>query len=107
LVIIKHSFELYINLFFMKISSSLGNFKIIQTAQNKDELLLLGSWKDLVRLFDSSRAFLVNRTENTFGVYLCKQECADFLGKMLQQIDYNEWDDLKMDSSFFEKRYLA
>ncbi|SFO19268.1 hypothetical protein SAMN04488519_104235 [Algoriphagus ornithinivorans] len=91
----------------MKISSAVGEFKILQTVKNRDELLVLGSWNDLVRLFDSSRTFLVNRTENLFGLYLCKQECADFLTKILQQIDNQDSEDFRIEKSLTEKRYLA
>lgn len=91
----------------MKISSAIGEFKIIQTLKNRDELLVLGSWKDLVKLFDSSRTFLVNKSEGLFGIYLCKQECAEFLTNILKNIDYHEWEDFRMESVFKETRYLA
>ncbi|WP_026956396.1 hypothetical protein [Algoriphagus vanfongensis] len=91
----------------MKISSTFGNFRIIQTIQNKDQLLVIGTWADLVKLFDSGRTFLVNKPEQLFGVYLCKQECAEFLVKLLQDIDYKEFEKLKMEQNLFDKHYLA
>lgn len=91
----------------MKISSQFGNFKIIQTIKDRDELLVLGNWTDLVKLFDSKRTFRVNEQENLFGIYVCKQECAEFLAKMLQKIDYHEWEDFRLDTKLSEKRYLA
>ncbi|MGM0944765.1 MAG: hypothetical protein ACQEW9_06225 [Bacteroidota bacterium] len=91
----------------MKISSALGDFKIIQTLKNRDELLVLGCWQDLVKLFDSSRAFLVNKNEGLFGIYLCKQECAEFLTNILKHIDYHEWEDFRMENVFKDNRYLA
>ncbi|MEB2774783.1 hypothetical protein SYJ56_05665 [Algoriphagus sp. D3-2-R+10] len=88
----------------MKISSVQGNFKVIQTIKNRDELLVLGSWKDLVRLFDSSRTFLVNRSESLFGIYLCKQECAEFMNKIVQDIDYHEWEDFKINKFYYPEQ---
>jgi len=83
----------------MKITSSKGNFKIIQTKKNHDELLILGSWSDIVRHFGSSRAFLINRKESSFGIYVCKQECAEFMSKLIQDMDSNDWEDLTLDYS--------
>ena len=91
----------------MKISSLQGNFKIIQTIKNRDELLVLGSWKDLVRMFDSSRTFLVNRSESLFGIYLCKQECAEFMNKIIKEIDYHEWEDFKIDIPNYQNQLQA
>ncbi|MCE7055128.1 hypothetical protein LZF95_10615 [Algoriphagus sp. AGSA1] len=85
----------------MRISSLKGNFKVIQTIKNRDELLVLGSWSDLIRVFDSSRAFLVNNQESLFGIFLCKQECVDFLAKIIQEIDYHEWEDFTLASPVF------
>ncbi len=81
----------------MKIASSNGNFKIIQTIKNRDELLILGTWTNLVKHFGSARTFLVNQKESLFGIYVCKQECSEFMTKLIQDIDYHEWEDLKMD----------
>tara|TARA_R110002126_G_scaffold120755_4_gene261968 strand:+ start:155 stop:433 length:279 start_codon:yes stop_codon:yes gene_type:complete len=81
----------------MKINCSKGNFKIIQTKANQDELLVLGSWLDLVRCFGSTRVFLINQKESTFGIYVCKQECADFMSKLIQDMDSNNWEDFTMD----------
>jgi hypothetical protein len=86
----------------MKIISAQGNFKIIQTIKNRDELLVLSSWTNLVKHFGSERPFMLNQKESVFGIYICKQECSDFMSKLIQDIDYHEWEDLKMD--FTENR---
>ncbi|WP_373400458.1 hypothetical protein V8V91_13020 [Algoriphagus halophilus] len=91
----------------MKISTSKGNFKIIQTVKNQDELLILGSWNDLVNNFESSRVFLVNKPDSLFGIYVCKQECTDFLGELLLSINYNEWEDFKLGEMNSYRTYLA
>ena len=91
----------------MKISSLQGDFKVIQTIKNRDELLVLGYWKDLVSKFESSRAFLVNRNESLFGIYLCKQECVEFLNRIIQDIDYHEWDGLKVQKPIFNNQFQA
>ncbi|WP_339874804.1 hypothetical protein [uncultured Algoriphagus sp.] len=91
----------------MKISSYQGNFKVIQTIKNRDELLVLGSWKDLVRMFDSSRTFLVNKSESLFGIYLCKQECAEFVNRIIKDIDYHEWEDFKVDKTVYQSLFQA
>jgi hypothetical protein len=91
----------------MKISSLQGNFKVIQTIKNRDELLVLGSWKDLVRIFDSSRTFLVNKNESLFGIYLCKKECAEFMNKIIQDIEYHEWEDFKVEKSIYINQFQA
>lgn len=91
----------------MKISTSNGDFKIIQTVKNQDELLILGSWSDIVKNFESTRAFLVNKSEGLFGIYVCKQECNDFLSNLLFSIDYNEWEDFKMEKITSFRSYLA
>ena len=82
----------------MKISSLQGN---------KDELLVLGSWKDLVRIFDSSRAFLIDKSNSLFGIYLCKQECAEFLNKLIHDIDCNEWEDFRVEKSTLQNQIQA
>ncbi|PZX59805.1 hypothetical protein LV84_01014 [Algoriphagus ratkowskyi] len=91
----------------MKISSLQGEFKVIQTIKNRDELLVLGSWKDLVQMFDSSRTFLVNKSESLFGIYLCKQECAEFMNKIIQGIDYHEWEDFKIEKPIYQNQIQA
>ncbi|MEP1257836.1 hypothetical protein [Algoriphagus sp.] len=91
----------------MKISSLQGDFKVIQTIKNRDEVLVLGSWKDLVRMFDSSRTFLVNKSEALFGIYLCKQECAEFMNKIIQDIDYHEWEDFKIEKPIYQNQFQA
>lgn len=91
----------------MKISSPTGDFKIIQTIKNRDELLILGSWQNLVKVFDSNRTFLVNKNESLFGIYLCKQECAEFMNKIIQEIDYHEWEDFKIDKPSYQNQFQA
>ncbi|MBN3581130.1 hypothetical protein JYB64_01950 [Algoriphagus aestuarii] len=91
----------------MKITSSKGNFKIIQTIKNRDELLILGTWPDISKLFDSSRTFLVNKAEGLFGIYICKQECQDFISHLMLEIDYNEWEDFRMEEITSMNRHLA
>ena len=91
----------------MKISTPKGNFKIIQTIKNRDELLVLGSWTDIVNSFESKRAFLVNKAEGLFGIYLCKQECNSFIAKLMQGIDYNEWEDFRLEEQNSFQKYLA
>lgn len=91
----------------MKISSLQGDFKIIQTTKNRDELLVLGSRKDLVRIFDSSRTFLVTRNESLFGIYLCKQECAEFMNRIIQEIDCLKWEDFKVHKPIFNNQFQA
>mgnify|MGYP006205758671 CR=1 FL=1 len=91
----------------MKISSLNGSFKIIQTVKNQDELLVLGSWSDLVKIFDSKRTFCVNRKDGLFGIYLCKQECADLMVYLVQHIDYHEWEDFALEKVAPPSRILA
>ncbi|PZX46364.1 hypothetical protein [Algoriphagus chordae] len=91
----------------MKISSPIGDFKIIQTIKNRDELLILGSWQNLVKAFDSSRTFLVNRNDSLFGIYVCKQECAEFMNKIIQDIDYHEWEDFKIEKPIYQNQFQA
>lgn len=90
----------------MKISSLNGTFKIIQTVKNQDELLVLGAWADLVKIFDSKRTFCVDRKEGLFGIYLCKQECADLMVHLVQTIDYHEWEDFALERTA-TSRFLA
>lgn len=91
----------------MKITSPKGNFKIIQTIKNRDELLILGSWNDIVKQFESERTFLVNKSEGLFGIYLCKKECNEFISQLMMSIDYNEWEDFRTEEATSFKRYLA
>jgi hypothetical protein len=91
----------------MKITCSKGNFKIIQTKMNQDELLVLGSWSDIVRHFGSIRVFLINREESTFGIYVCKQECAEFMSKLIQDLDSNNWEDFTMDFAIRNLKNLS
>ncbi len=82
----------------MNITTSRGSYQIIQTVKNQDELLILANWMDLARLFDSKRIFLVNKKESLFGIYLCKQECAQKLFELIKNIDYKDWDHLNLDN---------
>jgi hypothetical protein len=91
----------------MKITSSKGNFTIIQTKKNHDELLVLGSWMDIVRQFGSSRAFLINQKESSFGIYVCKQECAEFMSKLIQDMDCNDWQDFTVDFEVRKSQNLS
>jgi uncharacterized phage-like protein YoqJ len=91
----------------MKITSPKGNFKIIQMIKNRDELLILGSWNDIVKQFESERTFLVNKTEGLFGIYLSKKECNEFISQLMMSIDYNEWEDFRMEEVTSFKRYIA
>lgn len=91
----------------MKVISSKGNFKIIQTKKNQDELLILGTWMDIVRHFGSTRAFLINLEESSFGIYVCKQECAEFMSKLIQDLDSNDWEDFSMDYTVRNKKNLS
>ena len=77
----------------MKINTSSGNFTIIQTRKNQDELLILGSWSDIVRHFGSTRVFLINSAKSSFGIYVCKQECAEFMSQLIKNMDSNDWED--------------
>lgn len=91
----------------MKITSPKGNFKIIQTIKNRDELLILGSWNDIVNQFESDRTFLVNKSEALFGIYLSKKECNEFINQLMMSIDYNEWEDFRMEEVSSFNRYIA
>ncbi|MEN2281746.1 hypothetical protein AAGF08_06365 [Algoriphagus sp. SE2] len=91
----------------MKITSPKGNFKIIQTIKNRDELLILGSWTDIVGQFESDRTFLVNKAEGLFGIYLSKQECNEFINQLMMAIDYNEWEDFRLEEVSSFNRYIA
>lgn len=69
--------------------------------------MVLGNWKNLVGLFDSNRTFLVDKSSSLFGVYICKQECADFMCKIIQDIDYHEWDEFKLDDPTMTDQYQS
>ncbi len=91
----------------MKISTSIGTYKIIQTIRNQDELLILSSWESLARLFKSQRIFLVNKKESIFGTYLGKQECAETLLELVKKIDYRDWDQLNLKKDNFLGNIMA
>ncbi len=81
----------------MKIRCSKGNFKIIQTKINQDELLVLGFWSDIVKYFGSTRLFLVNQKESSFGIYVCKQECAELMSELIQTMGSKDLKDFTID----------
>lgn len=91
----------------MDITCTYGAYKIIQTIKNRDELLILSEWGSLNRLFESSRIFLINKKKALFGVYLCKQECAQKIIDLMENIDYQDWDQLKPDSVHFLGSFIA
>jgi hypothetical protein len=72
-------------------------FKIIQSVSNEDELLVLSQWESLKKLFEANRIFLVNNNDAVFGVYLAKKECLEAMNKMIKNIDYRDWDHLKLE----------
>jgi len=64
----------------MKISLVKRKFKIISKRRWTRELLVLGSWSEIVRHFGSIRVFLINpRRLPLLEFYVCKQECADLV----------------------------
>jgi hypothetical protein len=91
----------------MKISTSFGTYKIIQTLRNQDELLILSKWDSLTRLFDREKIFLVNPKESIFGTYMGKQECAIALLELIKHIDYRDWDHLDLEKENFFGKIMA
>ncbi|AFL84141.1 hypothetical protein Belba_1529 [Belliella baltica DSM 15883] len=91
----------------MEITCTFGSFKIMQTMENKDELLIVSKWKSLSKVFGSSRIFMINKKESVFGVYVCKQECAETLIELIKSIDYRDWEHFKINSEIFSTRLLA
>lgn len=91
----------------MEITCTYGSFKIVQKTENKDELLILSKWKSLSKVFGSNRIFMINKEDSIFGVYVCKQECAETLIELIKSIDYRDWDYLKENSEIFSTRLLA
>jgi hypothetical protein len=85
----------------MNIHCTYGMFKIIQSVSNEDELLVLSQWESLKKLFEPSRIFLVNNNDAIFGVYLAKKECLEALNEMIKNIDYKDWDHLKLDKEIY------
>lgn len=97
-------FDTLENLLAMNIECTFGKFKIIKTLANKDELLILSQWDCLVKVFENSRIFLVNKKDAIFGVYTQQNEFLETLSKLIQQIDYRDWDHLHLGADqFFEK----
>jgi len=88
----------------MQITTSFGTFKIIQLVSDKDELLIVSKWDSLVHLFESKRVFRLNQEDPSFGVYLCKQECAEILNHLIKTLDYRDWDQL---NSTPKERYFS
>ncbi|MCH7405373.1 hypothetical protein [Belliella aquatica] len=91
----------------MEITCTFGSFKIMQTMENKDELLIISKWKSLSKVFGSSRIFMINKEDSIFGVYVCKQECAETLIELIKSIDYRDWDHFKISNEIFSTRLLA
>ncbi len=91
----------------MNITTSRVSYQIIQTVKNEDELLILSNWTGLAQLFDSKRIFLVNKNESIFGIYVCKQECAQKLFELIKNIDYKDWDHLNLDKENFSNKKTA
>lgn len=91
----------------MNIHCTFGMFKIIQSVSNEDELLVLSEWESLKKLFEASRIFLVNNNDAVFGVYLAKKECLEAMNKMIKNIDYRDWDHLKLDKDHYYARSNA
>lgn len=88
----------------MNIHCTFGMFKIIQSVSNEDELLVLSGWESLKKLFEENRIFLVNNNDAVFGVYLAKKECLDAMGVMIKNIDYRDWDHLKLEKDHYYVR---
>ncbi|MCH7413283.1 hypothetical protein MM213_07305 [Belliella sp. R4-6] len=91
----------------MEITCAFGTFKVVQTVKNKDELLIISKWKSLCSVFGSNRIFLINKKEEIFGIYICKQECAEKLINLIKSIEYKDWDQFKISSEIFSSRMLA
>jgi hypothetical protein len=53
----------------------------------------LGFWSDIVKYFGSTRFFLVNQKESSFGIYVCKQESAE----LIQTMNSKDLKDFTMD----------
>ena len=85
----------------MNIHCTFGMFKIIQSVSNEDELLVLSQWESLKKLFEAKRIFLVNTDDAVFGVYLAKNECLDAMNEMIKNIDYRDWDHLKLENDHY------
>ncbi|UJP65628.1 hypothetical protein [Mongoliitalea daihaiensis] len=93
----------------MQITTTYGTFKIIQLVSDKDELLMVSKWDSLVRIFESKRVFRLNQDDTSFGVYLCKQECAEILNHLIKTLDYKEWENFHSapKERFFSTNNLA
>lgn len=104
---IRTTFDLNLKKIVMEIKCSFGSFKIVQTMKNKDELLILSNWKSLCSIFGSNRIFLINKNEEVFGIYICKQECAEKLINLIKTIEYSDWDQIKITNEMYPTRVLA
>ena len=91
----------------MNIHCTFGMFKIIQSVSNEDELLVLSQWESLKKLFEASRIFLVNNNDSVFGVYLAKKECLEAVNEMIKNIDYRDWDHLKLEKDHYYSKNNA
>ncbi|PRY89151.1 hypothetical protein [Mongoliibacter ruber] len=90
----------------MKINSTFGDFKIIQSISKADELLMMSDWESLVRIFDSNRVFMVSSKDRIFGVYLSRQECSDVLGKFLKNIELLDLESLSIENTTLFERVV-
>jgi len=82
----------------MIIECTFGKFKIIQTVNNDEELLILSKWDCLKNFFASSRIFLVDQKDAVFGVFLNKKECIETITELIKNINYKDWDHLHLES---------
>ncbi len=90
----------------MKISSTFGDFKITQSISKPDELLIMSDWNSLVRIFDSSRTFMVSSKDKVFGVYLSRQECADVFCKLLKNIELLDLESVSIENTTLFERVV-
>jgi hypothetical protein len=91
----------------MNIHCTFGIFKIIQSVSNEDELLVLSEWESLKNCLKPSRIFLVNNNDAVLGFISAKKECLDAMNEMIKNIDYRDWDHLKLEKDHFYVRSNA
>ncbi|EPA00061.1 hypothetical protein A33Q_0229 [Indibacter alkaliphilus LW1] len=90
----------------MKISSTFGDFKIIQSISKSDELLMMSDWESLVRIFDSKRVFMVSKKDRVFGAYLGRQECSEIFCKLLKNIELLDLDSVSIENTTLFERVV-
>ncbi|AGA79956.1 hypothetical protein Echvi_3744 [Echinicola vietnamensis DSM 17526] len=77
----------------MLITSTNGFLSVVNSPSNGDHLLVRAKCKtDLSRLFDERRIHPIQHETFNFGIFLCKQEFADTLIKMIKCIDYTNFE---------------